>query len=118
MFLRGFIQDLDQEIETAYLSLITSKMEGFNLGLLETIAKGIPPIGYDSKYGPSDLIINKENGFLISKNDKEKLYHCVKELLYNVNLRNEFSKACKNMLTILMKIKLLINGNFLKSILG
>ena len=41
MFLRGFIQDLDQEIETAYLSLITSKMEGFNLGLLETIAKGI-----------------------------------------------------------------------------
>ena len=80
MFLRGFIQDLDQEIETAYL--ITSKMEGFNLGLLETIAKGIPPIGYDSKYGPSDLIINKENGFLISKNDKEKLYHCVKKNYY------------------------------------
>ncbi|MEJ7509284.1 glycosyltransferase, partial [Staphylococcus simulans] len=40
VFLRGFIYDLNQEIETAYLSLLTSKMEGFNLGVLETIAKG------------------------------------------------------------------------------
>lgn len=119
VFLRGFIQDLDQEIETAYLSLITSKMEGFNLGLLETIAKGIPPIGYDSKYGPSDLIINKENGFLISKNDKEKLYHCVKELLYNVNLRNEFSKACKKHANNFNENKVIDKWQlFFKSILG
>lgn len=42
-------------------------MEGFNLGLLETITEGIPPVGYNSKYGPSELILNNENGYLINK---------------------------------------------------
>ena len=38
-------------------------MEGFNLGVLETIAKGVPTVSYDTKYGPSELIVNHKNGF-------------------------------------------------------
>lgn len=92
VFLRGFIYDLNQEIETAYLSLLTSKMEGFNLGVLETIAKGVPTVSYDTKYGPSELIVNYKNGFLIEQDNKEQLYHSVKKLLLDSNLREQFSK--------------------------
>ena len=67
VFLRGFKRNLNAEIQDAYMSLITSSMEGFNLGLLETIAEGIPSVGYNSKYGPSELILNNKNGYLINK---------------------------------------------------
>ncbi|MCO6303205.1 glycosyltransferase [Staphylococcus epidermidis] len=94
VFLRGFRRNLSAEIQDAYMSLITSNMEGFNLGLLETITEGIPPVGYNSKYGPSELILNNENGYLINKNDKDELYNRVRNLLLDKTLRDTFSQEC------------------------
>lgn len=94
VFLRGFKRNLNAEIQDAYMSLITSSMEGFNLGLLETIAEGIPSVGYNSKYGPSELILNNKNGYLINKNDKDQLYDRVRNLLLDKNLRDTFSQEC------------------------
>ncbi|MDF6499924.1 glycosyltransferase, partial [Escherichia coli] len=44
VYLRGFLSNLDQEYSDAYLSLITSNMEGFSLALLESLAHGVPVI--------------------------------------------------------------------------
>ena len=38
VYLRGFLSNLDQEYSDAYLSLITSNMEGFSLALLESFS--------------------------------------------------------------------------------
>ena len=88
------------------ISLITSNMEGFNLGLLETITEGIPPVGYNSKYGPSELILNNENGYLINKNDKDELYNRVRNLLLDKTLRDTFLKNVSSTLK-LFQVKLL-----------
>ena len=61
------LSNLDQEYSDAYLSLITSNMEGFSLALLESLAHGVPVISYDIKYGPNELITPDFNGYLITK---------------------------------------------------
>ena len=71
--MRGFLSQLDQEYSDAYLSLITSNMEGFSLALLESLSHGVPVISYDIKYGPSELISPDINGYLIPKNDEDAL---------------------------------------------
>ena len=50
VILRGFLKDLTDEYQDAYLNLITSNMEGFSLALLECESHGVPSISYDIQY--------------------------------------------------------------------
>ncbi|WP_323703257.1 glycosyltransferase [Mammaliicoccus sp. Dog046] len=84
---RGFIPDLTTEMRTSHLSLITSNMEGFSLALLESLSNGLPTISYDIAYGPSELIINGTNGFLVPKNNEQELYKQVKYFLEHPELQ-------------------------------
>ncbi|MBO8517873.1 glycosyltransferase, partial [Staphylococcus aureus] len=63
----GFKTHINEEIAKAELMLSTSKMEGFSLALLESLAHGVPVISYDIKYGPNELITPDFNGYLITK---------------------------------------------------
>ncbi len=68
VYLRGFLKvSYTKEYSDAYLSLITSNMEGFSLALLESLAHGVPVISYDIKYGPNELITPDFNGYLITE---------------------------------------------------
>ncbi|HAQ51187.1 MAG TPA: accessory Sec system glycosyltransferase GtfA, partial [Lachnospiraceae bacterium] len=59
----------------AYLSGSTS--EGFGLTLLESIASGLPIIGFDVRYGNKTFIEDGANGYIIDiesiQDDKEKI---------------------------------------------
>jgi len=48
----------------AYALLMTSKIEGFPMVLLEAIVREIPCIALDCPYGPRNIIRNQVNGFL------------------------------------------------------
>lgn len=54
----------------AYCLIMTSRFEGFGMVLIEAMSRGIPCIAYDCPYGPSDIIVNHINGYLIKPNDK------------------------------------------------
>ena len=95
VFLRGFIPDLSQEYNNAYLSIVTSNMEGFSLALLEGQSFGVPTISYDIKYGPNELVKNEVNGYLIPKNNEEILLQKVRYLLTHPNVQKEFSRQSK-----------------------
>ncbi|MDQ7131012.1 glycosyltransferase [Mammaliicoccus sciuri] len=53
-------------------SLLTSRFEGFALTLMESINEGCPAISYDIKYGPSEIILHGENGYLIEADNIEE----------------------------------------------
>nr|MBO8492382.1 glycosyltransferase [Staphylococcus aureus] len=78
-----FLSNLDQEYSDAYLSLITSNMEGFSLALLESLAHGVPVISYDVDYGPSELIQDGFNGYLVPPGDINQMVEKVDQLLNN-----------------------------------
>ncbi|MCD0803346.1 glycosyltransferase, partial [Staphylococcus aureus] len=93
VYLRGFLSNLNQEYSDAYLSLITSNMEGFSLALLESLAHGVPVISYDIKYGPNELITPDFNGYLITKNDEDALFDKVKYVIDHPEVQQRLSKG-------------------------
>lgn len=50
--------------------IMTSKYEGFGMVLVEAMSYGIPCIAYDCPEGPSDIIVDDFNGYLIPLNER------------------------------------------------
>lgn len=71
--LLGHVDNVADRLSRASFSLITSKHEGLGLSIIESMAAGCIPIAYDFKYGPSDIITNGVNGYIVPANDAEAL---------------------------------------------
>lgn len=69
VFMQGYSHTPDQVFQKGLFSLLTSKREGFALSVLESMYNETPVISYKTKYGPSDMIQNGINGFLVEKNN-------------------------------------------------
>lgn len=70
------------------LLLMTSRYEGFGMVIIESFSVGTPCISFDCESGPSDIIINNENGFLIKNNDINGYSDILAEICSgNVNLK-------------------------------
>jgi len=73
------------------LYLITSRIEGGPLSLLECMATGVPIITTKVGMAP-EIIKNGFNGFIIEIDDIEKLYDATVEILENQELRDKIIK--------------------------
>ncbi|MDH6423167.1 glycosyltransferase [Aurantimicrobium minutum] len=71
--LHGYSTTALNETKTASFILITSETEGTPLVLLEGMAAGCIPISFDIPYGPSDIIVDGVNGFLIPDGDTDAM---------------------------------------------
>ena len=71
----------------------TSHFEGFPLVLLEAMQVGLPCIAFDCPFGPSAVIDDGQNGFLVPDNDIKQLAEKITILIEDPNLRDQFSKA-------------------------
>ena len=54
---------------------------------------GLPCIAFDCPFGPSAIIEDGQNGFLVPDNDIKQLAEKITILIEDSNRRNEFSKA-------------------------
>ncbi len=76
---------------------MTSRFEGFPMVLLEAKASGLPIIAYDCDTGPSELIINNEDGFLIPFSDSNAFARQLILLMNDDDLRESMSlRSLKN----------------------
>ena len=67
--LLGFKDNPYPYIKSSQFLLLSSKLEGFPMVLLESLALGSPVISFDCKSGPSEIIINNKNGVLVKDQD-------------------------------------------------
>lgn len=86
---QNYTDNIESVYKTLQLQLLTSSVEGFGMVTLEGLSHGVPQIAYDVRYGPSDIITNGEDGYLISSNDTEKLSDTI------INYFNNFYKMKK-----------------------
>ena len=87
--LEGKVKNIRDAYMQSSFSLISSYEESFSLTLLEAQACGLPVIAFDCPYGPSELITQGVDGFLIPDGDIQAFADKVCELIENKELRNE-----------------------------
>ena len=71
---------------------MTSLYEPFGLVLPEAMSCGLPVIAFDCPYGPSDIITDGVDGFLIKNRDIEMFADKVCQLIENEELRRRMGK--------------------------
>lgn len=89
----------EKDIEKKYLEssmyVLSSRFEGFGMVLIEAMACGLPCVAFDCPHGPSDIIQNNVDGFLIKNDDEVAFAEQVIFLIENQNIREKMSKQAR-----------------------
>jgi poly(glycerol-phosphate) alpha-glucosyltransferase len=93
IFVHDFADNVEEIYNSASLAVLTSLFEGFCLFLLESIMHGCPVVSYDIDYGPSDLIDEDVNGYLIEPNNEEEMARKITELFSSEEKMISMSEA-------------------------
>ena len=72
--------------------MLTSRFEGFSLVLLEAMRHGVPCVTFDCPYGPSDVVDNGKNGYVIENDNIELFAEKLSELMDHPETRKAFSE--------------------------
>ena len=92
----GFQKEVDFYLSQAKIFGFTSIIEGYPNALIEGMANGLVPISFNCVAGPSDIIKEGENGFLIPVGDVTLFAEKLQLLIDNPALLNEIgSKVSK-----------------------
>lgn len=105
--LLGFKDNPYTFLKQALFKVLCSKVEGFPLVLLESLALETPVISFNCKSGPSEMIINNENGLLIEDQNFDALQDAIENLATNTELLLSLTKKTRNSLKRYYK-----KGNF------
>lgn len=95
VLLPGNVSNMDEMYQKAAIFVMTSRMEGLPMVLLEAKSWGVPIVSFDIMTGPSDIVQHGINGFLVEPNHIEKLAAAILELMESDQLRERFSKDSK-----------------------
>lgn len=80
---RGHQPDAADLLREAAALVLTSTYEGQPLVILEALARGCPVVAYDINFGPSDMVVDGENGRLIADGDSDSLADALSSVLGN-----------------------------------
>ncbi|MBW1619745.1 glycosyltransferase family 4 protein [Empedobacter falsenii] len=87
-------------IEEKYLEssiyVMSSRFEGFGMVLIEAMSCGLPCVSFDCPHGPSDIISDKEDGFLVPNGDVQALANALQILILDENKRIIMGRNAKD----------------------
>jgi len=87
----GFQKEVDFYLSQAKIFGFTSIIEGYPNALIEGMANGLAPVSFDCVAGPSDIIKEGENGFLIPVGNVSFFAKKLQVLIDNPKILNEIS---------------------------
>ena len=94
----GFRNDVREIMQSSEIYVLTSKYEGLPMVLLEALSQKMACIAFDCVTGPSEIIQNNINGFLIEDQNSEEMSAKLKELIENDLLRQKFQQNSSEVL--------------------
>lgn len=91
--LENYTTNPSKVYQSAACSILTSNYEGFGMVITESMSNGTPVVSYDTKYGPSDIIRDNIDGFIVNKGNREELAKSVIKIMRRKRLRKRLSKS-------------------------
>lgn len=88
-------QQAKEKLCTSSIYVMSSRSEGLPMTLLEAQVCGLPIVSFDCDCGPSDIITDGVDGFLIPPGDLDGFADAVVKLANNEELRQKFGAAAK-----------------------
>ncbi|KHS85094.1 MULTISPECIES: glycosyltransferase family 4 protein [Pectobacterium] len=86
-------QNISGYYNNAKIFLMTSRYEGLPMVLIECKNYGIPSISFNCKTGPAEIIVDKEDGYLIDYNDDDDFINKLSFLISDDELISRMSKS-------------------------
>ena len=83
-------------MQESSIFVFPSRYEGFGLVLIEAMINGLPCISFDCPYGPSEIIKNGHDGFLIPNGNIQAMADKICYLIENENVRKEMGKKARH----------------------
>lgn len=111
LILTGQIEDVNFYLERAQIYVMTSRMEGLPMCLLEAKAFRIPSVSFDIPTGPNEIIENEKNGYLIDAFDCKGMAEKLEALIEKEALRKEFSENAWSNLSKFQMESILMHWN-------
>lgn len=88
---KGYTNDVSSMEDKAQIFGLTSRMEGFNLAIMEAISHGVVGVTYNVNYGPNDIIQNNVNGYVVDFGDYKAMADKIIALLKDEKLLQKLS---------------------------
>ena len=90
--LKGETSSINDVYSNAAFFVMSSKYEGLPMVLIEAQSFGLPIVSYNCPFGPSDIISDDKNGYLVEDQNPNKLGDAILKLATSPDLLNNFSK--------------------------
>lgn len=95
VILTGMQKNVDEYLGRSSIFVFPSSSEGFPNVIGEAMTAGIPVVSYDCMAGPSDMIEDGINGYLVPVFDDEMMKLRLQELMNSEQLRVDMGKRAK-----------------------
>lgn len=90
-------KNIEEKYRESSIFVLSSRYEGFGMVLIEAMSFGIPCVSFNCNYGPSDIIKNNEDGFLVENGNEKEFAEKLQLLMKDANLRQKMGlKAREN----------------------
>lgn len=93
IILLGSVEDIEKIYRSASMYVMTSEMEGLPMVLLEAKSYRLPIVSFDIMTGPSEIVRDGVNGYLVESGDITAMADRICELIEHPLLRKRFSDA-------------------------
>lgn len=90
LILKGNVSNVEDYYKSSSIYVMTSRFEGLPMTLLEAKSYSLPIVSFDCMTGPSDIITNNVNGYLIEPYNIKIMSSKINDIINDKNLIKNF----------------------------